>query len=433
MAPLHPGLLLELFAVGYIALRPGSLARAGVFSTWGPRLVLALAVFAMMAAPFGLSAGGSLAYFLSVYSRVLILFVLLVATMRGPADVRLYMWGYLAGAAFLCYLSIFVVNVVPQYGSAALRLDDDITHMFDPNDIGVINAIAIPIALILMQTSKRMGRLASGTILFGVALTFARSGSRGGLIGLGAVSAALLILANRVSVLRRVSLVVGVVTALALAAPAGYWKQMSTIMDPGDDYNVTSQNGRMQIWKRGMGYLEEYPLSGVGLGNFPRAEGTISVKARHHTYGTGIWFAAPHNSWVQVSAELGIPGGIMFTCLVLGGMWSLVRLRRRLPSTWIRGSPDERFLYIACELLPASYIGFAFTAFFLSFAYLDPIYILTAFTAALTRAVSLRLAAPAATRQPGDAVRNGKVRVGGSVLAPAEALAPVFSTWMGQR
>lgn len=406
LMPLRPGLLLQGLAVGYLILRPGSLSRSGVFATWPPRLVLAFALFALIGAPFGLSAGASAAFVLNVYSRVLLLFFLVLAASRGPADTRLFMWAYAIAAGFLCYLSIFVVNIVPQYGSLVYRLDDDITSMFDPNDIGVILAIAVPIALILFQTSNRAGKAAMVLLLLGAALTSARSGSRGGLVGLAAVIGTLLLLARRISVGKRLLVVVGLVGGLALAAPSGYWAQMSTMFNPSQDYNATATDGRFQIWKRGMGYTLQYPVFGVGISNFSRAEGTISEKARRRMAGTGILYAAPHNSWVQVTAELGVPGGIMFTVLVFGQMIALLRLRRRVPPSWHDGSPDERFLYAAAQLLPVSFVGFATTAFFLTFAYLDPIYLLTAFSASTICAVHLRLRnapPPRAVRAPAPA------------------------------
>ena len=35
-----------------------------------------------------------------------------------------------------------------------------------------------------------------------------------------------------------------------LAGPDGYWGHMGTILSPEDDYNVTSDSGRLAIWGR---------------------------------------------------------------------------------------------------------------------------------------------------------------------------------------
>jgi O-antigen ligase len=194
-----------------------------------------------------------------------------------------------------------------------------------------------------------------------------------------------------VSILKRVVFLGAVGGALALSAPPGYWQQMQTILKPSTDYNWSAGDGRREIAKRGMGYMMSYPVFGVGIHNFGRAEGTISEKARRHVPGTGIVWVAPHNSFVQIGAETGIPGLAIWCSLLIGSIVGLTRLRRRLPPSWARGDPEQRFIYFAAVYVPISIIGFTVTCTFLSFAYLDPVYILTAFTAGLLQSCDARL------------------------------------------
>ncbi len=73
---------------------------------------------------------------------------------------------------------------------------------------------------------------------------------------------------------------------------------------------------------------------------------------------------------------------------------------------WLRGDSEERFLYLAAAYLPLALVGFAVTSFFVSFAYLDPIYIVTALMAGLYVSAQAKLAgrpvprATTASRQP---------------------------------
>ena len=69
----------------------------------------------------------------------------------------------------------------------------------------------------------------------------------------------------------------------------------------------------------------------------------------------------------------------------------MARLRRRLPPAWLHGDPEERFLYLATIGLPLALVGFAITAFFLSFAYLDLVYVLAAFVAGVYVAVGEKM------------------------------------------
>src|SRR5207247_5939309 len=94
-----------------------------------------------------------------------------------------------------------------------------------------------------------------------------------------------------------------------------------------------------------MTYMLDYPVFGIGIGNFSRAEATISEKARLAPRGKGIRWTAPHNSFVEVGAELGGPGLLLFSSLVFGGIWGMARLQRRLPRSGAPGSPQGRPQY----------------------------------------------------------------------------------------
>jgi uncharacterized oligopeptide transporter (OPT) family protein len=75
---------------------------------------------------------------------------------------------------------------------------------------------------------------------------------------------------------------------------------------------------------------------------------------------------------------MGIVGLILWCTLLFGLIVSIARLGRRVPSGWRRGSSDVRVLYHAVRYIPAAVIAFSTAGFFVSFAYLDPIYLLAA-------------------------------------------------------
>ena len=141
----------------------------------------------------------------------------------------------------------------------------------------------------------------------------------------------------------RLSATALVAIVLIAAASDHYWEQMGTITSDAD-YNHTSESGRLQIWSRGIGYMVSNPLLGVGPGNFQAAEGTLSPLAERQQYGIGVRWNAPHNSFVQIGAELGFPGlafyiaviGCAFVALRRGGDLGpaltriVARLRRRI-------------------------------------------------------------------------------------------------------
>jgi O-antigen ligase len=198
------------------------------------------------------------------------------------------------------------------------------------------------------------------------------------------VGVGILLLADSVSLLRKVVVLIGAAAVLLVAAPQGYWKQMQSITSPTEDYNWTAKDGRKQVAKRGLHYMLDYPVAGIGISNFPRAEGTISDKAREWTQSeAGIRWSAAHNSHIEAGAELGIPGLLLWISMLVGGVVGPLRLRRRLPKAWRHGAQDQRFLYAATSYLPISMLGFVVSSTFVSFAYLDPVYVLLAFVSGL--------------------------------------------------
>lgn len=66
-------------------------------------------------------------------------------------------------------------------------------------------------------------------------------------------------------------------------------------------------------------------------------------------------------------------------------------LSKRLPRHWQTGDFEARFLYYAPRYLLICVVGFAVTSFFVSHAYLDPIYILAALMAGTFNAVAAKL------------------------------------------
>jgi O-antigen ligase len=271
-----------------------------------------------------------------------------------------------------------------------------------------------------MQTSNKVGR---GIALLGLALiaeTIVKTSSRGAFIGASAVGIALLLFLPGISVVKRAVAVVGIVGVMAWFAPDGYWQSMQTvILDPKSDYNWNAVDGRREIAKRGMSYMMQYPVFGVGIDNFAMAEGTISEYAQAMAgSNVGVKWSAPHNSWVEAGAETGIPGLLTWAALVVGSSVGLLRLRRRMPREWATSkSTDERFLYLATLYVPIAFIGFAVCGTFVSFAWSDQSYILPAIALGVHRAYEAKIKAPAA--MPANASRIG--RRGARVFAPTTA------------
>jgi O-antigen ligase len=377
----RPALLLVIASIGYAYLNPRYLTRTNVLQLWPMRLVAILGFLACCSAAFGISLGGSASFILSSYGKTLAYAFLLAVSIRHVRDLFTFVWAYVISCGILAFFSLFVFGIVRHTGSYVTRLDN--LYTYDSNDLGVVMMVGFPLTLLLLGVSRGAKRGLLLLILIGISATMARSGSRGGFLGFIAVGAAALVLVNGVPVPKRLFVLVAAFIALMIGAPPGYWKQMGTIMSPKEDYNYTDIDGRKAVMERGIGYMKKYPVFGLGIDNFDRAECTISPKLSGLRMNGPMRCTPPHNSHLQAAAELGIPGLIIWVALLAGGIFGPLRLRRRLPKSWRRGTESERFIYGATAFFPVAMIGFVVTSFFVSFAWMDPVYVLAAFLTGL--------------------------------------------------
>ena len=385
LALMRPGLILFCLAIVFALSTRSRSMDLSVFRRRVPILILVQGFLVCSSALFGINLGNSAHYIMDAYSKTWVLALLLVTSFRDIADVRRTMWALAIGGVVLAGLSIFVVGLSKEVGAIT----------WDANDVGLIMVLSLPLLFLFAQTSTPIGKFFS---LAGVALavtTVIMSSSRGAFLGMVAVGAAVLFFLPGVSAIRRVVVVAAVGIAMIAFAPDSYWDGIRRMTQKTEDYNWEGSGGRMEIAKRGMGYMLTYPVFGLGMNNFSVAEGTMSSIARKYA-GTrrGVKWNAPHNAWVQAGAETGVPGLLVWISLMLGSAFSVIRLRRRLPASWLRqGTPDQRFMYLASLYVPVAFGGFLVCASFLSWAWNDPGYVLVGIAFGLKRVIEAALPA----------------------------------------
>jgi O-antigen ligase len=391
IAAIRPGVVL-LSLGGLLALiNPKSLDLAG-FSTLPSRIVAALVVLACLSVPFGLSMGNSAKFLLDDYFRILAVYVLLLMAIRRPTDLAHFVWAFVIAVAIITWMAIFVFKLGAAGEGQMMRLGN--LYMYDANDLGVLLLMGIPLTLVVMDSSGHWGKLAGVVILGAIGTSLARTGSRGAFVGLIGLTAAFLISARHINIFKRISAIAVIGAALAIAAPPGYWDQMRSLQEPTEDYNWDAESGRRKLAKRGFGYMLRYPLTGVGIDNFSKAEWQISSMAHELGRRRGIRGAAAHNTWVQVGAELGVTGLVLWLTLLFGTIWAVARTRKQLPVSWKRGPPDQRLLYSLSFYLPLAIWAFAVPSTFVSHAYIDPMYYLATLSAGYLVAVRRALGPP---------------------------------------
>lgn len=345
---------------------------------WVPTTACLMALLAWVAfsIPAAIYPGNSYALFAQNFIKTVVMYVVIAGSVRGSRDVE--------RLAFIYYLSavIYAVVVLTRFnlGSGnAWRLGD--LYYYDANDFATFAASAMPIGLFFAHSGRRlMTRIFAAIALVLLTVAFVYSGSRGGFLAILAMGAFVVIRYTAIAVRWRVSAFVLVALVFLAVASGEYWRQMGTIGSDAD-YNQTEESGRLQIWSRGIGYMLDNPLLGVGANNFSVAEGTLSPLAQRQQFGVGVRWNAAHNTFVQIGAELGIPGLLIFVALlgtVFAALRGSKRQRRRNPA--FRGRALE-----LRQALMASLIGFVVGAFFLSLAYHEMLYTLIALAVGMAK------------------------------------------------
>jgi hypothetical protein len=425
LAALRPALVAVIAALAFAAMNPRSMASGSILKTWPAKAIAAFGILACLSVPFGISMGNSGKFIIDNYWKVMLYGFLLVAAVRNVKDLHTMIWAYVLGAGILVWQVIFVAQMTIEGPGAIARAEG--LGMYDANDIGPVLEIGLPLCLLTFSSSGRIGKALSGIIGIGIAISIAKSGSRGAFLGLLSAGAAMLVLAKGVSVAKRVAFVLVAVMALSWAAPEGYWKQMQTITKPTEDYNWNVDYGRKALAMRGLSYMMQYPFFGIGIANFGFAECTISPLAVNPGRA-GFRCKPPHNSLIEAAACLGIGGLLLWSGLLIGGVVAMLRLSKRLPRVWQRGDPEQRFLYNCTRYLPVALIAFAVSSSFVSFAWMDFIYILAAFMAGLYTSIAKKLqdeggaiAAPAARPSRGFRPAAGTPMGPGLVIGQSPA------------
>ena len=381
LVKLRPLLLLTGAVLVSAFMNPRLLASGSVLRTWPAKALAGLAIVACLSAPAGISLGNSGRFLIEVYSKIVILTFLIIAATRNVRDLYTFAWAYVVASGIISFFALFVFKL-QRYGTEFdyARLAN--LYTWDANDVVLVLLVGLVLSLLVLQSvHDAVRRVTCLAVLLFIGATVARSGSRGGFVGLISVGVALLLLTSGVSLFRKV-FVIGVAAAgLILWAPQGYWKQMETIKDPKADYNYNSLDGRRKVSERGIQYMKDHPLLGVGISNFQKAECLISDKARNTPPGYGVRCMPPHNSYVQAGAETGVTGLVLWSSVIFGGIISLRRWGKKLPRRFRTGTEEQRFLYYSCQYLPVALIGFGVTSYFLTFAWLEPYYMLAALTA----------------------------------------------------
>ena len=313
------------------------------------RAIFFLVIWMVLSVPFSVYPRGSFEFLAEHFWKVLVAVMLFLAYGSQRERFTAIVNAYLAGVFLICLFAL--------KGTGS----DSPLESYDANELGMLMVVAFPFVfwrIFAFQGLKRVLMAGFSVVILYVIL---ESGSRGALVAIAGL--ALCIVFQVRSVKRGAFLPAVLVLSIAVGgflawgAPK-YRDAAMSIVHYEDDYNFSSEAGRIKVWKRGLKFMLDNPVLGVGVNGFSTAEGLS-----HHS--EGVKWSVAHNSFLQVGAELGFPGFLAF-CFII--CVSIRQLRKGIRAELARGDPDMNCLTTSYAMVDAL-IGFVLTGMFLSMAY----------------------------------------------------------------
>ncbi len=353
------------------------------------RSLLIFTAWFLVCVPFAIWIGGSLTVLINNWYKSLLMFVLTAGLLTTVTQAKklFHAIGYAVG------LLAVIAILKHTYFVGRLMVPD--TRYANSNDL----AVSLLVGLIFLSYSflrgTRRDRVIAVVLSAPVLLALAKTGSRAAFLGIGML---FLFGFFQASAKNKVKMAIAVPLLLCVVAvilPSTLRQRYFTLFTVERGSNLTaeeadqlgsaagSSEARLKLLEDSLTITLRHPLFGVGPGNFTVEQNNMA-SARGEF---GMWHVT-HNSYTQVSSEMGIIGLILYVAFLYQTykvLTSVVRSRGK-GATW----NDLRAL---ASILRAAIVVMATVAFFDSFVYNADIPILAGLAAALgSMAVRLRAA-----------------------------------------
>jgi len=292
-----------------------------------------------------------------MYFNYLPLFFTILCLVNTYEKLERTLLAAIAGAAVT---SLYVIREFQASGGTNLRPG---YIAGDANYFATCTLLVMPMALYFVKlkgASWRRWFCAVSLLIMAVAFTLASS--RGGLVGL---CVAIVYMVLRSGQSRRSAIAIAIVLLpLLLFSPASPLQRM---LHPNYGDFVGAEV-RREFWRAGMEMIANHPFTGIGLGNF-----TAQSMSKEVAGFQGI----ACNTFLEVAAELGIPGLLAYCAVFVGALLSAGKLA-------VAGKKvQDSFLQYAGQSMQAGLIGFGAAAFFVSAEYQKPFWIMVALTSTI--------------------------------------------------
>ena len=324
----------------------------------------------LVGVPTSVWPSGALGEFSDKYLKIVVVFLLMMNTLTTPARLDRLMWLIL-----LCVGVIAAKSIVNYAQGINLveggRLAGAVGGIFgNPNDLALNMVTFLPLASVVALSRHRPAwrRIIAVVVAALMVATIVLTRSRGGALGLAVALAALMFLGRKV---RPGFAIIATLSVLAAAPmlPASFWARMNSIVDADEDARMYtgSRAARSEVMQEGISAFLDRPITGVGVGQFKN----------YNPAGRDQPWLETHNAMIQVAAETGFAGLLLFVYLIVRAATAAVSARRMLGDRRIRApensgvltASDRHALFENTVALSAGLAGWFVCSLFASVAY----------------------------------------------------------------
>lgn len=310
-------------------------------------LALLLGLIAIISIPQAIDPALSWEVFYTLYVKTLIVFIVMVNTLRTERRLRAMMLLALVTGGIMSITALMDYSA-GRTGTYEERAIVAISNMFgEPNSLALHLVTMIPLALVLAVGSKNPLKklLYLGGSLAMIAGVFA-SFSRGGFLGLVAAGIVLAWKLGRRNRFAIVGIVLIAVVAAMLFAPGGYGARVGSILNPTGE---SSASARQALLTRSVWVALTSPFLGVGIGN----QRIVLIHDQ-----------VSHNAYTQIAGDMGLIALTFYLMFLIVPYRRLLAIERETMKE--QNHSHDYYLSVG---LQASLVGFMVSSFFLSVAY----------------------------------------------------------------
>lgn len=256
--------------------------------------------------------------------KLLVIMLIVVNALQTEGQLRFYLLFFLG-----CFVLFPVRGTLVSFASGNQTFGRAIWNYIynNPNDLAALALLTLGVALALAASlpSRTVARLGAGISAILLLVVILLTQSRGAVIGLAASMGPALVWSG----VKRPRLFVPAIllgVAIGFAMPASVWERLSGIEKLTSVSTIAEADPegsalqRFEIQKVAWQMFSDRPVFGVGLGAYQQANAV---------YAPDLGQRDTHNTYLNLAAEVGLPGLVIW-CMLFGSVLHYGYRSRRL-------------------------------------------------------------------------------------------------------